>query len=300
MPLIRDSHLNSCKGKAFPSIHSYEHSSRLLVYISERSSPLAEPKQVKEIFVDSEVSKGGRAFPSQLFSGNNSSPCYMDPETDVRNTHLLSYCPTRTLSYAGRLQLITSVLFSLQHPAGLLLDYYGHHFQLVSGIPIAAKVSCIIYNDIWICPFLSLPCPDFMPHPNVPDAVIWDGSPSSKYQASHAWNAFRIHYPIAPWHKVVWFLNNIPRRSFILWMAVRGSLQPKISSTVGELLLVLLVLYVISSLKLWITFFFTVSSPVKCGLPLLISVASPSVLPFGLKRSPGSALISKGRVFLIF
>ncbi|KAG5561125.1 hypothetical protein RHGRI_004212 [Rhododendron griersonianum] len=32
------------------------------------------------------------------------------------------------------------------HHAGPLLDYFGHHFQLVFGIPMGAKVSCLIYR----------------------------------------------------------------------------------------------------------------------------------------------------------
>lgn len=57
--------------------------------------------------------------------------------------------------------------------------------------------------------------------------LIWLGSPSSKYQASHAWYAFRAHYPLVSWHKVVWFSKNILGHSCISWMAVRRSLRTK-------------------------------------------------------------------------
>lgn len=63
---------------------------------------------------------------------------------------------------------------------------------MVSGIPMAVKVSCIIYNEEWTRPSLSLRAPTFQPNPMPVDSVICDGSSSYKYQASHAWNVLRI------------------------------------------------------------------------------------------------------------
>lgn len=56
------------------------------------------------------------------------------------------------------------------HPAGPLIDHYGHQFVMASGIPMAAKVSCVIYNEEWTWPFLSLPAP-FHPNPMAADSA---------------------------------------------------------------------------------------------------------------------------------
>lgn len=74
---------------------------------------------------------------------------------------------------------------------------------MVSGIPMAAKVTCIIYNEEWTGPSLSLHAPTFQPHLMPVDPVIWDGSSSYKYQVSHACNVLRIHYPLVTWQKIV-------------------------------------------------------------------------------------------------
>lgn len=107
-------------------------------------------------------------------------------------------------------------------PVGPLLEYYGQQFQLVAGIPTAAKVSCITSNDVRTWPFLSLPAPDFCLIPMLLTRSFGRVllPPTTRLCS---WNAFRIHYPLVSWQKVIWFSNNITRHSFILWMAVRRS-----------------------------------------------------------------------------
>ncbi|KAK2652942.1 hypothetical protein Ddye_012798 [Dipteronia dyeriana] len=45
--------------------------------------------------------------------------------------------------------------------------------------------------------------------------------------ASSALASLRAPHPLVPWFKLVWFPQNIPRMSFILWMAVRGRLPTR-------------------------------------------------------------------------
>lgn len=37
----------------------------------------------------------------------------------------------------------------------------------------------------------------------------------------------RIHSPLSPWSKVVWFKLTVPRFSFITWLAMKGRLPTK-------------------------------------------------------------------------
>jgi len=41
------------------------------------------------------------------------------------------------------------------------------------------------------------------------------------------WNLLRLKFPVVEWLRVVWFPLAIPRRSFILWLAVRDALTTK-------------------------------------------------------------------------
>ena len=113
------------------------------------------------------------------------------------------------------------------HTAGPLIDYLGSDFVAISGIPRTAKVSSVIFNDVWTWPFLSVGVPPFQPNPHLRDSIVWSISPSSQYHAMSTWNALRSHHPWAAWHKLVWFPKLIPRHSFILWMAIRGKLRTK-------------------------------------------------------------------------
>ncbi|KAK3225416.1 hypothetical protein Dsin_005278 [Dipteronia sinensis] len=66
--------------------------------------------------------------------------------------------------------------------------------------------------------------PSYIPNSNIKDSIRWLPSSNGIYSASSALASLRAPYPLVPWFKLVWFPQNIPRMSFILWMDVRGRL----------------------------------------------------------------------------
>lgn len=54
-----------------------------------------------------------------------------------------------------------------------------------------------------------------------------DPSLNGNYSLKSAWNAIRVSHGIQDWCKVVWFPKAVPRRAFILWMAMQCKLASK-------------------------------------------------------------------------
>ncbi|KAI9156675.1 hypothetical protein LWI28_010401 [Acer negundo] len=69
--------------------------------------------------------------------------------------------------------------------------------------------------------------PTYNPNSNLEDSIWWLPSSNGIYSASSALASFKAPHPLVPWFKLVWFPQNIPRMSFILWMAVRGRLSTR-------------------------------------------------------------------------
>ena len=64
------------------------------------------------------------------------------------------------------------------------------------------------------------------PNPTgITDTVRWSVTPTGAFNTSIIWNHLRIHHPLVPWSKVVWFPGGIPKHSFILWLAVQFRLS---------------------------------------------------------------------------
>ncbi|KAI8562902.1 hypothetical protein RHMOL_Rhmol03G0071500 [Rhododendron molle] len=61
---------------------------------------------------------------------------------------------------------------------------------------------------------------DFFSNPSVKESIFWTLSADGKYSAKTAWEACSHMYPIQTWYSFVWYANNVPRWSFILWLAV--------------------------------------------------------------------------------
>ena len=63
-----------------------------------------------------------------------------------------------------------------------------------------------------------------IPNPFRRDNIIWLPSPTGSFSAKSSWTAIRSPRPQVDWHKLVWYPQNIPRASFILWLAIRKRL----------------------------------------------------------------------------
>lgn len=65
---------------------------------------------------------------------------------------------------------------------------------------------------------------DFLPNPTVCDRVVWTLSADGLFSVKTAWEACRHRKPFQPWHGIIWFTQEVPRWSYIAWLAVWGRL----------------------------------------------------------------------------
>ena len=112
------------------------------------------------------------------------------------------------------------------------LSRLGSSAISTSGIPLNALVSSIVVGESWYWPLpISSAIWDvvnnldgLVPNSSCGDSFVWFASANGKFSTASAMDHLRIHNPIVCWAKLVWFKNNIPRASFILWLAVHGKL----------------------------------------------------------------------------
>ena len=114
------------------------------------------------------------------------------------------------------------------HPLGPLLDKFGPSIAYDAALSLNAKVSDVIHNDDWNWPQTNtlqlmtirdnlhlLPSPS-----DTQDVIRWLPSPNGLFSLAHTWDQVRDHGPKVPWHRLIWFPGNIPRHSFISWLAI--------------------------------------------------------------------------------
>ncbi|KAF8409849.1 hypothetical protein HHK36_002367 [Tetracentron sinense] len=57
------------------------------------------------------------------------------------------------------------------------------------------------------------------------DKVVWMANSNGRFSISFAWQVVRQRQPEVKWHQLASFSNNIPRHSFITWLAFRSALM---------------------------------------------------------------------------
>lgn len=59
------------------------------------------------------------------------------------------------------------------------------------------------------------------------DGMVWGDKEGVRqlFSCKQVWKDLNNFGPKVPWCKIVWFSNNIPRNSFILWMAILEKLK---------------------------------------------------------------------------
>lgn len=62
---------------------------------------------------------------------------------------------------------------------------------------------------------------------DVPDRVIWKGTPDGNFSISSAYETIRRKRTKAQWFRLVWYGNTIPWCSFILWLLMHNSLKTR-------------------------------------------------------------------------
>ena len=91
----------------------------------------------------------------------------------------------------------------------MTLLYEFKHFYIQAGI---TSSSCI-------------PVPNL--NPNEEDRVVWIKSNGmiAKFSVKIAWEEMKNSINNVDWYSFVWFTQNIPRNSFVLWMAIQRRLS---------------------------------------------------------------------------
>ena len=118
-------------------------------------------------------------------------------------------------------------------PCGSLYDNYGSDVIRYAAIPLHSKTQAIIDRYEWDWPVASSweldeikAATALLPPPSsANDTVSWIPSTTGGFVMSHTWDYLRGDHPRVPWHHLVWFTGNIPRHSFIVWLAMLNKLS---------------------------------------------------------------------------
>ncbi|XP_071718302.1 uncharacterized protein [Rutidosis leptorrhynchoides] len=161
----------------------------------------------------------------------------------------------KSLSFAGRMQLVSSVLSSLQ-VFGLpcsscqnrwcmtLKDQFIERRDLYNhGLDPNVSVADIILNGEWNLPneFLLKFDNIFSQKPplimqNVNDRVLWLTKKGKKlpFTVKTVWDDICEENEVVKWSKLVWYSQSIPRHSFIVWVAILNKLRTQDKYMAGD------------------------------------------------------------------
>ncbi|KAL0011059.1 hypothetical protein SO802_006167 [Lithocarpus litseifolius] len=151
----------------------------------------------------------------------------------------------KSLSYAGRLQLIQSVIFSLQ-------GYWSGMFILPKKVIKAveqklgsvlwngsntsasrAKVSIVLDKDNWIWnparseSLVNIQSKLSLVEIGNEDRPVYITEKTGKHSCVGPWNCVRKKCPKVKWWKMIWFPIAIPKHSFRGWLTVQNRLSTK-------------------------------------------------------------------------
>lgn len=135
-------------------------------------------------------------------------------------------------TYHSATQMTPYQIVYSQGPLYLYIHYIPS-FSIITAVDLTS--GDIIAQGMWRWPRLRSPLiqaiiaqtpPSLRPNSEVEDYVLWLPHPSGNFTAKSSWNPLRDRYPIQPWHIIIW-RNNVPRWSFVLWLAVLRRLSTK-------------------------------------------------------------------------
>lgn len=123
---------------------------------------------------------------------------------------------------------------------GPLFLMFGSSGSRQLQVPLSASVSDAVVNGDWFFP--PAPSEDAVtlqivmsttrvPTPSSgPDVYLWRGQTGgfvSDFSSHVKWNRLRTTAPMVPWYEVVWFKEDIPRCSFVTWLAMLARLPTR-------------------------------------------------------------------------
>jgi hypothetical protein len=122
--------------------------------------------------------------------------------------------------------------FDHWHPAGYLLETFGHRIVHDSGFPLRSKLEVAIRNGEWNWPparsnaLVVIQSKLFEVDIGDNDLAVWNAN-NGQYTCADAWDKLREVHPAVGWWKLVWFPSYTPKHSFFLWLVFRNALVTK-------------------------------------------------------------------------
>ena len=123
---------------------------------------------------------------------------------------------------------------------GPLIHLTGANGPRVSGLSIELTVNQAASRGAWSVPrgrhpilLLLRACLPEMPadlNSSLPDIYLWrntPNTPSTVFLSSMTWNTLHPTPPAVDWYSSVWFQRNIPKHSFITWVAARDRMPTR-------------------------------------------------------------------------
>lgn len=108
-----------------------------------------------------------------------------------------------------------------------MLNQFLHALTYHTRCNMTAKVADVIEDEQWQIPdSVKIAVPDLA---NLfeeqqigggGDEWVWTISINGEYSVKAAYGAIRNTKPVARWANTVWFTGNIPKHSFIAWLAI--------------------------------------------------------------------------------
>lgn len=121
------------------------------------------------------------------------------------------------------------------HTLGPLVQKFGSRIVYDGASSLNARMKTFVDHNGWIRPrALSNDLirvvnewPTYTPNINRDDEVEWVLTADKKFSVKAVWNKLRRRNPIVSWANLLWHKDNIPRCSFINWLACRDRLRTK-------------------------------------------------------------------------
>ncbi|KAK3189540.1 hypothetical protein Dsin_029101 [Dipteronia sinensis] len=127
----------------------------------------------------------------------------------------------------------TSLWFDNWHPDGPICVKWSSRVIYDSGLQKKAKVNSIVHGDQWVWPCsmsinlleIKNHMPSYNPNSSLEDCIKWLPTLDGIYSVASTMASLKTPHPLVPWFELVWYSHNIPRMSFILWLAIKGRLS---------------------------------------------------------------------------
>ena len=119
------------------------------------------------------------------------------------------------------------------HPDGVLYLKYGHRIINDAASKTDARVDSVLIDKQWHWrparseELVSVQSKLFSINLREEDKALWSVSSSGRFSCAATWNELRTKGNEVNWWNLIWYSLNIPRHSFIGWLAILNKLPLK-------------------------------------------------------------------------